>query len=237
MASNTIFLFYIHLICHQAHIYDDKTIVCLPSHYAWHYTQCIFDITHNIPIFWKEVNVCHHSLYMYDTICTTYNITSTLYDFTPLNLSHYIHCTHDLTHPIYDITHMAIRTLYLPSVPLYRTLHPLYLCHQTQGISFTTPTLCMTSHTTRVTSYSVCMLSLHCLGHYTPICITSHPVYLWHHIQYVCYHHTAFMKKNYYTGHLNRDIWHHSLCICVITQMAQTSVSTYRSIDDITTSV
>ena len=54
---------------------------------------------------------------------------------------------------------MAIRTLYLPSVPLYLTLHPLFLCHQTQGISYTTPTLCMTSHNIRVTSYSVCMLS------------------------------------------------------------------------------
>ena len=87
----------------------------------------------------------------------SYHITSTPYDFTPLNISHYIHCTHDITHPIYDITHMAIRTLYLPSVPLYLTLHPLYLCHQTQGISYTTPTLCMTSHTICETSYSVCM--------------------------------------------------------------------------------
>ena len=54
---------------------------------------------------------------------------------------------------------MAIRTLYLPSVPLYLTLHPLFLCHQTQGISYTTPTLCMTSQTIHVTTYSVCMLS------------------------------------------------------------------------------
>ena len=84
MASNTICLCYIHLKWHQAQCYDHKTIVCLPRHYAWHYTQCIFDITHNIPIFWKEMNVCHHNLYMYDTICTTYDITSTLYEFTPL---------------------------------------------------------------------------------------------------------------------------------------------------------
>ena len=84
MASNTICFCYIHLIWHQAQCYDHKIIVCLPRHYAWHYTQCIFDIKHNITIFWKEVNVCHHSLYMYDTICTTYDITSTLYDFTPL---------------------------------------------------------------------------------------------------------------------------------------------------------
>ena len=52
---------------------------CVPSqHYAWHYTQCILDITHNVQILWKKVNVCHHSMYLYDTIRTTYDITSTL---------------------------------------------------------------------------------------------------------------------------------------------------------------
>ena len=78
---------------------------------------------------------------------------------------------------------MAIRTLYLPSVPLYLTLNPLYLCHQIQGISYTTPILCMTSHTIRVTSYSVWFLSqlvrtLHTsLNNFTPsILLTSYPI-------------------------------------------------------------
>ena len=62
------------------------TTVCLHSHSAWHYTQCILDIKHNVPILWKEVNVCHHSIYLYDTIRTTYDITSTLYEITPLYL-------------------------------------------------------------------------------------------------------------------------------------------------------
>ena len=48
-----------------------RTIVCLHSHYAWYYTQSIFDISQNVAISWQEVNVSHHSLYMYDTICTT----------------------------------------------------------------------------------------------------------------------------------------------------------------------
>ena len=159
MASHNICLCYIHLIWYQAQCYDHKTIVCLPSHYSWHYTQCIFAITHNVSIFWKEVNIWHHSLYIYDTLCNTYDITSTLLDFTPLKLWHFIQGTHAITNPIYDITHRAIRTLYLPSVPLYLTLHPLHLCHQTQGISYTTPTLSMTSQTIHVTSYSVCILS------------------------------------------------------------------------------
>ena len=78
---------------------------------------------------------------------------------------------------------MAIRTFYLPSVPLYLTLHPLHLCHQTQGISDTTPTLCMTSQSTHVTSYSVCMLSqllraLHTsMYNFTPSTfVTSYPI-------------------------------------------------------------
>ena len=83
MTSNPICLWHIHFIWHHAQCYDHTTIVCLHSHYAWHYTQCTFDMTHNVPILWKEVNGCHHSFYMCDTICTTYDITSTLSDITP----------------------------------------------------------------------------------------------------------------------------------------------------------
>ena len=91
MTSNPICLWHIRFIWHHAQCYDHTTIVCLHSHYAWHYTQCIFDMTHNVPILWKEVNVCHHRIYMYDRICTTYDITSTLYDITPLYLWRKVH--------------------------------------------------------------------------------------------------------------------------------------------------
>ena len=77
--------------------YDHKTIVCLPSHYAWHNTQCIFDITHNVSIFWKDVTVCHHSLYMYDTICNTWLHIHSLWLHTieviTLHPVHSCHCT------------------------------------------------------------------------------------------------------------------------------------------------
>ena len=101
MASNTICLWYILLIWHQAQFYDHTTIVCLPSHYAWHYTQCIFDITHNVPILWKEVNVCHHSLYMYDTICTT--MTSH-----PLFMTSH-HCNYHITSTGLSTSHTQYR--------------------------------------------------------------------------------------------------------------------------------
>ena len=89
---------------------------------------------------------------------------------------------------------MAIQTLYLPSDPLYLTLHPLYLCHQTHGITYNTPTTSMTSHTVYVWHHiQYACYHNNCLWHYTPLCITSHPVYLWYHIQYVHCNHTAFM--------------------------------------------
>ena len=99
---------------------------------------------------------------------------------------------------------MAIRMLYLPCVPLYLKLHPLCLCHQTQGISYSTPTPWMTLHTLYVWHHIqyACYHNKY-LGHYAPLCITSEPVYLWHHIQYVRYHHTAFMtiKWQYRLSH------------------------------------
>ena len=91
MTSNTICLWHIHFIWHHTHFYDNTKFVCLHSHYASLYIQCIFDITHNVPILWKQVNECHHSLCIYDTICTTHEITSTLYDITPLHLWRRVH--------------------------------------------------------------------------------------------------------------------------------------------------
>ena len=78
-------------IWHHAQCYGHTTIVCLHRHYAWHYTQCILDIKHNVAILWKKVNVCHHSMYLYDTIRSTFDITSTLYEITPLYLWRQVH--------------------------------------------------------------------------------------------------------------------------------------------------
>ena len=139
-------LCYIHLIWHQAQCYDHKTIVCLPSHYAWHYTQCIFDIKKNVPIFWKEVNVCHHSLYIYDTICNTCDITSTLAENIPLFLCHGTNSVYDIICIIYDVTHIVCmtnpalyltwNTLKLSSLPLHMSSHPLFWRHHTYSVIY-----------------------------------------------------------------------------------------------------
>ena len=101
-------------------------------------------------------------------------------------------------------SHTAIQTFYLPSDKIYLTLHPLYLCHQTQGITYTAPTLCMTSHTLYGWHHiQHACYHINCLWHYTRLCIISHPVYLWYLTQYGRYHHTAFMttQRLYMTSH------------------------------------
>ena len=82
-----------------------------PLHLCIH-TQIIDHITPIVCMITQAQYAWHH--------VNSYDITSTLYDFTPLKVSHYIHGTHVITNPIYDITHMAIRAFYLLSVPLYQ---------------------------------------------------------------------------------------------------------------------
>ena len=171
------------------------------SHHIIYDITCTMFMT-SLPLYlkWHPPFVCNHN-YSIDGLRPTVCMTSH-----PPYVCHVLHSTqhhiHSLwlhtivvitLHPllsrhhtpyIYYITHMAIQTLYLPSDPLYLTLHPLYLCHQIQGITYTTPSPCMTSHTLYVW-HPIQYECYHnnCLWHYTPICITSHPVYLWHHIQ------------------------------------------------------
>ena len=71
--------------------YKKKWMYVIHSHYAWYYTQVIFVITQNVAILWQDVNVSHHSMYLYDTIGTPCEITSTLYEITPLYLWRQVH--------------------------------------------------------------------------------------------------------------------------------------------------
>ena len=127
----TLCLWHIQLIWPHAQCYDHTSIVCLHSHYAWHYTQCLFDMTHNVPILWKEVNVYHHSLYMYDPICTIYDIKPYMF----------------MTNSLY----MASRTVLwphnscVPSQPLCLTLHWVYFWHDTKCTNFMKRSECLSS--------------------------------------------------------------------------------------------
>ena len=174
-------------------------------------TQCTFDMTHNVPILWKEVNVCHHSLYMYDPICTTNDITSTLYDIAklysyiistlydhnPIYLCNQMHYIHYITRLIYDIS----STLY--------------------DVTFT---MCVTSHNDSMYDIKHYVYDIFTWNLLTHRVITTHPlcaftaimpdinsVYFWHDTQ--C---TNFMKRSecmssqplYVWPHMHY-IWHH----------------------------
>ena len=77
MASREVLWPHIHCVPSQ------PLCLTLLSGYFWHDTQCS-----NLM---KEGNVCHHSLYMHDPICTTYDITSTVYDIIQLYLWRKVH--------------------------------------------------------------------------------------------------------------------------------------------------
>ena len=126
---------------------------------------------------------------------TSYPLFRTSHHFMYVIKSHCI-CPH--VHCICDIT----PNLSMTSQQLHGRYYRQCICDNISPMFLTKYPLCMTSHTIRV--HHIQYACYHnCLGHYTPLWITSHPVYLWHHIQYVRYHRTAFMKTQrlYRTSH------------------------------------
>ena len=132
-----------------------------------------------------QLYVWHHTHFIYEILCTTHNVTSTLWVNTIVVTT---------LHPLYSWYHTQYIWLYThentkvisASHPLYLTLHPLYLCHQTQCISCITPTCCMTLHTICMTSHSVCMTSHEHFMRSHPyryditssVFMTSYPIYM-----------------------------------------------------------
>ena len=145
VTSNPICLWHIHFIWHHTQCYDHTIIVCLHSHYACDNTQCIFDFTHNVPLYEKKsmyvitAYICmtpyalhmtspphfmasHH--FIYDVKSTISNITFTLSDLTSTVST----STHPLSqwyhsHPMYDITY----SIHVTSYPLYLWHHIHYV--------------------------------------------------------------------------------------------------------------
>ena len=200
-------------IWHHAQCYDHTTIVCLHRHYAWHYTQCILDITQNVPILWKEVNVCHHSIYLYDTICTTYDIISTLYENTPLYLmtssplcltSHPVY----LTSPQIDITQFLYlwnHTLYVYDIStIYGITHSVTTTHIlwnfTATISDIIPTVSVSSHAVDEVYQIQCMFDIT-----ATMCMTSCALQVTSHPQFRTSHHFMYDKR-YTLSDLNSTV-------------------------------
>ena len=154
-----------------------------------------------------------------------------------------------IKHHVHILLHHT--TLFMTSHAVYSWHHPHYSWNGIQCICVITTTPLMVSdqlyvwHHTHLTYAILCFwhhipyacYHINCLWHYIPLCITSHQ-----YIYDIISNRYAITilhswKHNDYTSHLTQHIWHHSHCVCVITQMAHTSVSMNRSIDDISASV
>ena len=76
------------------------------------------------------------------------------------------------------------------SLPRYLTLHPPYLCQHNYSIDDLWPTLCMTSHPLYVWHLMhYTDHHIHSVWTHTIVVITLHPLHSWHHTNYI-WHHT-----------------------------------------------
>ena len=151
----------------------------MESPFLWHHTHCIWHCIHCNCVITSTVLMISHQLYLWasssiydDIISVIYNITFIIFVASQtLYLSHHTHSFDVITtfvcmtsHPylyniIYTIkashahfmtSHHIIYdftcTVLMTSLLLYLTVHPLYLCHHNYSIYDLWQTVCMTSH-------------------------------------------------------------------------------------------
>ena len=221
--------------------------------------QIIYDITYTVfmtslPLYlkWHLPYLCHHSDYCWSQTNFMFDITSTL------RMPSY--ALYTTSKPLLWLHTIVLITLH----PLHPWHHTPYIWHHRHGntnvisaiwptISNTTSTVSVSSnpgyqlyhthslyditHTIRVTSYSVCMLSLQLfmtsypsVYNITPsIFMTSYPIRM---LPPYCFHENITTIPD-----ISPTIFDITATVSVITQMAHTPVSMYRPIDDITKSV
>ena len=136
-----------------------STFYDITPHYLWHYLHCIHDFTPTIAKmasnvcassqrlrWWSQTNcMTSYPLYVCHLMHSTKRHIHSLWLHTIVVITlHPLHSWHNTTY-IWHHTHGNTNVLSAISQNISNTTL-LYLCHQTQGISYTKPTLCMTSH-------------------------------------------------------------------------------------------
>ena len=176
------------------------------THHIWHHSHYICVITqmaHTSVSTYRSIDDIKTSVYV-----ITLGTSMTSYPIYLPSHSHYM--TWMIMFYVITYTKFMTTDLSMTSYPLFRTSHHfMYEIKSTVSVSsnpryqlYHTHSLYV--HQTLYVWHHIQYACYHnCLGHYTPLCITSHPLYLWHHIQEVRYHHTAFMKTQqiYRTSH------------------------------------
>ena len=186
---------HIHYLCQHTHSIDIITpTLFMTSHspcvcHHLHYTR------HHILTFWPQITILRTSHPLYYTSC-------------PLYLCHYTNSIDDITATICMTSHpLYVRN----SVPYIYDIIPTRYDNRTLCVVYTTLGICMTSFALQKTSHplehtkpqslwlhihfrhditapvsditptvSLSSKSLHCYD--THFCMTSHPLYVWHHM-------------------------------------------------------
>ena len=148
----------------------------------WHDTQCICVMKPTCLMSSHPMIVRNHTQCMYDTMCTLYDITSTLAGNTPLFVCHGTHSVYDIICIIYDITHivcMTTQALYLTWNQLKLSSHPFYM---------SSLPLCRIYHTYCVRHHRWHIYAIICvINDIISTLYENSPYYLWHHRHYIHY--------------------------------------------------
>ena len=187
-----------HSLCHHTHIIDKITpSLFMTSHspYVWHRLHCT---RHHILTFWPQTTILRTSLQLYYKSCLLYlcHHTNSIDDITaticmislPVYGRQYIHYIFDIVPTMYDNTircvHYTTLSICMTSFALKKTSDPLYLkrpqslwlhIHFRHDI---TPTVTNISPTVPFSSQP-----LH--WYHNHFCMTSHSLYVWHHMPYI----------------------------------------------------
>ena len=160
-------------------MYDITSSICetFCPLYLWHRTHYVW---HHKPLCWL-----HHTRHMYDIICTTEDITSSLslqatifMTSHPLQEWHQTPCFRHLTNCIFVIT-----TSPLISHPLCMTSYALYITSYPILVSSHYSTYDSTNLTYETTSSMQFKYTLS-MWHHNHSSVSSHPLFVWHHARH-----------------------------------------------------
>ena len=194
----------------------------------WHDTQCICVIKPTWLMTSQPMYIWNHTHYMYDTIGTLYDITSTLAVNTQSFLYHGTHFVYDIIYIIYYI--YIIYIIY----DVYDILYIIYYiwCHPYCVYDYQCSISDLKPIKTDIAS-SLYAITPSLLKTSHLLCKTSQVAYVCHHMRYIGHHiHTLWQQPllfmtshalyslhhTHYIWHLIYSVWCHIHYVCYITQ-------------------
>ena len=187
-----------HYLCHHTHCIDIITPTLFMTSHSLYMCHRLHYTRHHILTFWHQTTILRASHPLYYTSCPLYlyHYTNSIDDITaticmishPVCVRHSVHSIYDIITTSYDNRTLCVDyttlsicmtsfALQKPSHPLYHTkpqslwLHIHFRHDIIPPVSDIAPTVSLSSQ---------------CLHWYhTHFCMTSHPLYVWHHTHYI----------------------------------------------------